>query len=96
MEKLINKLIHLGIRGFMDESKQKLAMEDEIYLNDSEDEEELEQRYMGLSIPREQRRLIDDYIACMKTVNKRYSDISYMAGVKDTVKIFVQLGMLKE
>lgn len=96
MEKLINKLIRLGIRGFMDESRQKLAMEDEIYLKDSEDEEELEQQYIGLDMPRKQRILINDYIACMKTANIRYSNISYMAGVKDTVKMLMQLGMLKE
>lgn len=95
MEKMIDRLIRLGIRGFMDESRQKLAMEDEIYLNDSEDEEELKQRYMELSIPRKQRILINDYIACMKTVNIRYSNISYIAGIKDTIKMLIQLGILK-
>lgn len=96
MEKLLNKLIHKGLRGFMDESRQGLALEDEIYLKDSADEEELEQQYIELNLPKEQRLLINDYIACVKTADSRYSNISYLAGVKDTVGMFVELGLLKE
>ena len=96
MEKLLNRLIHKGLRGFMDERRQELALEDEVYLRDSADEEELEQRYIKLNLPKEQRLLINDYIACMKTAGSRYSDISYIAGVKDSVEMFVQLGLLKE
>lgn len=96
MEKLLNRLVHKGLRGFMDESRQGLALEDEAYLKDGADEKELEQRYLELNLSKEQRLLINDYIACVKTVGSRYSNISYIAGVKDTVEMFVQLGLLKE
>ncbi len=96
MEKLLNRLVHKGLRGFMDERRQELALEDEVYLKDSADAGELEQRYIELNLPRDQRLLINDYIACIKTADSRYSNISYIAGVKDTVEMFVQLGLLKE
>lgn len=96
MENIINKLINMGIRDFIDESREKLALEDDAYLIDKRDEEELGRRYLGLDLPKKQRVLIDDYIACVKTAGIRYSDISYMAGIKDTVKMFVQLGLLKD
>ena len=38
----------------------------------------------------------NDYIACVKTCDNRYSDISYMAGIKDAVRMFVYLGLLKD
>ena len=65
-------------------------------MHDIEDEGELERRYTNLDLPDEQRILINDYIACVKTCDNRYSDISYMAGIKDAVRMFVYLGLLKD
>lgn len=95
MENLINKLINMGMGEFIEGSRKELALGDDAYLKDKEDEDDLEQRYMELDLPRKQRVLINDYIACVKTAGIRYSDISYMAGIKDTVQMFVQLGLLK-
>ena len=96
MEQLINKLLDMGMGQFMDNSRQDLIMTDEVYLSDIEDEGELEQRYMSLNIPDKDKILINDYIACVKTCDNRYSDISYMAGIKDAVRMFVYLGLLKD
>lgn len=51
---------------------------------------------MRLDLPDKKRILINDYIACVKTCDNRYSDISYMAGIKDAVRMFVYLGLLKD
>lgn len=96
MENIMNKLINMGIRDFIDESREKLALEDEAYLIDKRDEDALERRYLELDLPRKQRILIDDYIACMKTAGIRYADISYIAGIKDAVRMFAKLGLLKD
>ena len=96
MVQLINKLLDMGMGQFMDNSRQDLIMTDEVYLSDIEDEGELEQRYMSLNIPDKDKILINDYIACVKTCDNRYSDISYMAGIKDAVRMFVYLGLLKD
>ena len=95
MEELINRFIRRGVDGFMDESRQGMALEDDVCQKDREDEERLEQQYMELDIPRAQRFLINDYIACVKTAGARSSEISYMAGIKDAVEMFARLGLLK-
>ena len=38
--------------------------------------------------------MIDDYIACMQTRDERYSDLSYAAGVRDTIDLLKGMGML--
>ena len=39
---------------------------------------------------------MNDYVACMETARSRYADISYMAGVKDTIKMLIRIGALEE
>lgn len=96
MEQLINKLIDMGMGQLMDQSRDELTTSDETYQSDTNAEGDLEQRYMNLDLTENQRMIINDYIACMKTANGRYSDISYMAGIKDTVTMFIYLGLLKD
>ena len=91
MNELIEKMIEMGMGRLMDE----MAMADEMYKADREAEDELEKRYESLDLTREQRIIINDYIACTSTVNHRYSDIAYMAGIKNTVTMFASLGLIK-
>ena len=49
------------------ELAKKLETEDEYICQDNRDLLELEQRYEKLDIPYQVRRVIDDYIACMRT-----------------------------
>lgn len=95
MNKLIEDLIKKGMGNFMDRSRDALAGTDEIYLNDCRGEEEMERRYKNLGLTREQKKIINDYVASTSTVNHRYADISYMCGIKDTVSLLVSLGLIK-
>ena len=95
MNKLIEDLIKKGMGNFMDRSRDALAWADETYLNDRRDEHELERQYENLDLTKEQRKLINDYIACTLSSNQRYADISYMCGIKDTVSMLVSLGLIK-
>lgn len=95
MNKLIEDLIKKGMGNFMDRSRDALSQADKVYLNDRNDEKELEQRYESLDLTKEQRTVINDYVACTSTVNHRYADISYMCGIKDTVSMLVSLGLIK-
>lgn len=81
MNKLIEDLIEKGMGRLMDESRDEMAQADEIYLNDRKDEDDLEKRYASLNLTREQRIIINDYIACASTVNHRFADISYMCEI---------------
>ena len=96
MEQLIDKLLDMGMGQFMDHSREELVRTDQVYLKDMEDEGELEQRFIGLDLPEEESILINDYIACAKSCGSRYADISYMAGIKDAVRMFACLGLLKD
>lgn len=96
MDKLIERLIDNGMRRFMDLSRDELARVDKVYQYDCKDAEELEQRYESLFLSKRQRMVINDYIACTATVSHRYADISYMAGIRDTVRMLVSLGLIKD
>ena len=48
-------------------------------------------RYESLDLTREQRIIINDYIACTSTVNHRYSDIAYMAGIKTSQNLYTYI-----
>ncbi|MCI8299448.1 MAG: hypothetical protein HFI69_03710 [Lachnospiraceae bacterium] len=95
MNKLIEDLIKKGMGNFMDRSRDALAWEDETYLNDRRDEKELERRYANLDLTKEQKKVMNDYVACTLSSNQRYADISYMCGIKDTVSMLVSLGLIK-
>ena len=62
------------------ELAKKLETEDEYICQDNRDLLELEQRYEKLDIPYQMRRVIDDYIACMRTRDERFAQLCCMAG----------------
>ena len=95
MNKLIEDVIEKGMGRLLDESRDEMAQADEVYLSDRKDEDELEKRYESLDLTREQKIIINDYIACASTVNHRFADISYMCGVKHAVGLLASLGVIK-
>lgn len=95
MEAFFEELMNKGIGRLMEKSREQLLEKDEIFLRDKKDSRELEQRYMELDLTQQQRIIIQDYIACIQTTGNRYGDISYMAGVRDAVRMFFDLDLLK-
>lgn len=94
MEKQINTWVIMEMGQFMGKSHQKLTLSDETYQNDCKDAKELEKQYETLNLTKRQKMLVNDYISCMKSADCRYSELSYMAGVQDTLKILMYLGLL--
>ncbi len=95
MNKLIDDLIKKGMGNFMDRSRDALASADETYLKNFRVEGEQERRYQNLGLTKEQKKVINAYVDSASTANHRYSDISYMCGIKDTVRLLVSLGLIK-
>lgn len=89
MEKKWVSQIIMELERFMDRSIQELAMSDETYRKDVRDEKALEERYESLDLTKSQKMLINDYIACMKSAASRYSELSYAAGIRDAIRIFM-------
>lgn len=95
MENIIKQIIDMGMGNVMDKRRDPLILADEIYQQDTKDQRELEDRYDMLALTTEQRRIIDDYIACIFSTNCRVSDISYMVGIRDAILFLNQVGLLK-
>ncbi len=96
MEQLIEKLLKMGMDQLMDGSRHDLVMTDSAYLHDIADERIYEQRYENLDLPKDQRMLINDYIACSQTAGHFYAEISYKAGIKDAVNMLADLGLMRD
>ena len=96
MEKLFEKLLNMGMDQFAEDTRQGLVLADEDYLKDIEDGKRMEQRYEEMDLPMNQRMFLNDYIACLRTADGRYSDICYAAGIKDAIRMFKYLDLLKE
>ena len=94
MDKFVNKLIERHLGAFMDRSRDKLALSDKLYKRDLSDSYELEERYNALELGKKERILINDYIACLMTREHRMADISYMAGISDSIKFLNAIGLL--
>lgn len=50
---------------------------------------------MSLNLNKDDRTLIDEYITCMQKADHRVADLSYIAGVRDTVKVLHSLDLLQ-
>lgn len=91
---MYNTLIENGLGQMMDKSIGELLETDRIYIKDSKDLKEFEIKYSKLELSIENKRIINDYIACIETTFDHYSEVSYMAGVKDAIKLMVGLGLI--
>ena len=75
--------------------EQRRVNENDSYIRqDNEDLKYLESRYDQLQLSHSMKRIIDDYIACLQTRDEMYSDLSYMAGVRDTINLLQGMGMV--
>ncbi|MGN8946303.1 hypothetical protein ACTNEF_14630 [Bariatricus sp. HCP28S3_E4] len=81
MDLLTREVLNQTIAEAIDETRNKICAEDEIYQHAEKDLDELAVRFMELDLQEHDRMIINDYIACLQTVDCRYADISYMAGI---------------
>lgn len=87
MKKTTKQLIEQGMAQHMEQSVRELAGADRIYQFDKKDEQELEQRYEKLALSKEHRMFLNDYMACIRTADSRFAEISYMAGILDALEM---------
>lgn len=82
MDNLLELLYKYGVGDLIDSSRTQLLNMDPVYLKDVKDLGDLERQYENLDLSFKQRAIVNDYIACLQTVQARVSDCSYMAGSK--------------
>ena len=95
MNKLINDLLKRGLGNFIDRSRDALIWDDEIYQKCSREEDKAEEEFLGLGLTVGQVKIINNYVSDVRATNHRDSDLSYLAGVKDTVGMLVSMDMIK-
>ena len=78
----------------MVKEQERVDETDSYIRQDNEDLKYLESRYEDLKLSHSVKRIIDDYIACLQTRDERYADLSYAAGVRDTINLLQGMGML--
>ncbi|NBH74218.1 hypothetical protein D3Z51_19930 [Clostridiaceae bacterium] len=96
MDNIIHELIQENIGQVIDKRRDRLLMGDEVYQQDCSDTQELLNRYEALNLPKADRILINDLIACLETRDNRCADLSYLCGFSDAIKLLHELGILKE
>lgn len=95
MNNLMDKMLNYGMGDVFEQTRAELLRKDEVYQKDLRDLLELEERYEALELDMDSKMFINDYIACLNTVNSRAYEVSYMAGIKDTIIFLEYLGFLK-
>lgn len=95
MNKFIDDLMKKGLGNYMDRSRDALMWDDKIHKKAREEEDEWEKKVNALGLGKKKEKVIEKYISSIFTVTQRYADISYMAGIKDTVGLLVSLGLIK-
>lgn len=95
MNKLINDLLKKGLGNFVDRSRDTLIWDDEEYQKCSKEEDESEQRCLEMGLTKEQEKIIKQYVSDIRATEHRYADLSYLAGVKDTIMVLVSLDLIK-
>lgn len=95
MNGLIDTLLQGGLGNIIDRGRDELLLADAVYNEQIGERELLEKCYNSLHLSEYDKTVINDYITCMDVVNSRISDISYLAGVMDTVRFLNGLGLLK-
>ena len=95
MDRLINELLETYSGQIIDKSRDELILADEICQRDQADLGKLEEQYAALELSETEKLLINKYISCIETIAHRNADLSYIAGVSDTVRLLRSLDLLR-
>lgn len=95
MNKLINDLLKRGLGNFIDRSRDSMIWDDEIYQKCMREEDVSEEKCLNMGLTKGQEKVIKHYVSDIRATEHRYADISYMAGIRDTVGMLVSLGLIK-
>ena len=95
MDRLIDDLLKKGLGNFIDRSRDALIWDDEIYQKCSREEDKAEEKCLDMGLTKRQEKTMKQYVSDIRATDHRYADLSYLAGVKDTVGMLVSLDMIK-
>lgn len=91
MEKMIREIIDVGLLRYTIDPK---LQEDAVYRKDVQDAEQLN-KCMKNVLSEEQKLMLDDYDAVMRSANSRAQEIAYVLGMRNAIAYLQQTDALK-
>ena len=82
MKEMINGLVEEELEQWIEKRVSEKLLQDEIYLKDIKDAQEIESRLDRMGFTIEQKRVMNDYIACLNSAYTQMRDVAYLAGVE--------------
>nr|WP_294492994.1 hypothetical protein [uncultured Mediterraneibacter sp.] len=82
-----------SLESMKEESVSSLLTTDNDYQNYADQENLAEKRYMDLSLSAEQRTIVNQLLDARDRQNIEYSNLSYLAGIADCIKILKYLNI---
>ena len=95
MNRYIEELVKGGLGNIIDKHVDEEIMEDSFY-NDVMEGAQVTKEKLEETLNEEQKALLEDYIACIFSANARVSNISYLVGLKDTIKFMSGIGLFND
>lgn len=91
-----NEIYERIIKNMIDDTREEMLRKDEEYLCLEEKRSKLEDNFLNEKKHKAAMGLVKEYIDIMQETDMRFADISYMAGVKDTITLMASLGFFND
>lgn len=75
----------------IEENVERMKESDPISQKDVEELSVLEKQYYDLDLPMEERMLINDYLACLKTISDRENELAFVVGIKICLEVLKRM-----
>lgn len=95
MESLIATITKKGLATVMDKTSGELIANDKEFQKLEKKISDLELLYNQLDLDEKVKKTVEDYVQILDYTRAFYGDLSYAAGVKDTIMFLNALGLLK-
>lgn len=95
MDSMMQRLLDNGFGEMIDFTREEFLKKDETYQAQTIETNKSEEEFMRLKLLDEEKRVIENYIAHIQREASRYADISYFAGMKDAIRMMVDMGFIQ-
>lgn len=95
-DNIVNILMQMDLAAHIDSSRDSILLKDSVYTKTLNEMAEKNKAYRALSLSKEDREIVESYVEAVEDINLRIDWIGYIAGVRDAILLFNQIGLLKD
>lgn len=88
--------MQMDLAAHIDSSRDSILLKDSVYTKTLNEMAEKNKAYRALSLSKEDREIVESYVEAVEDINLRIDWIGYIAGVRDAILLFNQIGLLKD